>query len=201
MQIIFFSTDSNIVDELVEKHHIKNSKLCYDLESLSDEMIRNEEFILICDYDSISHDLNSLISSKTLPYYTVVLEKSPAVATGKILIKNGVKAYGNSRMLTQHFNKLLDTVKDNKTWTYPELTTALLKLTKKASLNSDAKELIESRLTEKEKDVIMLILDGLTNNAISNELNITVRTVKAHISSIFQKMHVNDRISLVLLLK
>lgn len=201
MQIIIFSTDSDMINEWSKNHDIQNARSCYDLESLNDEVKNIDKFILLCDYDTVAHDLNILISSKSLPYYTVVLEKSPAIATGKILIKNGVKAYGNSRMLTQHFNQLIQTVEENNTWTYPELTATLIKSTKKVSLNKDSIELINTRLTEKEKDVVKLILDGLTNDAIANELDITVRTVKAHISSIFSKLHVNDRISLVLLLK
>ncbi|QFR48953.1 response regulator transcription factor [Sulfurimonas lithotrophica] len=201
MQIIFFSSDENTINEWRNKYNTQDFKSCYDIESLNNEIKNIEKFILVCDYDSIAHDLNTLISSKTLPYYSVVLERSPAIATGKILIKNGVKAYGNSKMLLKHFNQLVDTVKENKTWTYPELTAALVKSTKKTSINSDAAELIESRLTLKERDVVLLVLEGLTNDAIANELGITTRTVKAHISSIFSKLHVNDRISLVLLLK
>ena len=201
MQIIFFSSDENTINEWRNKYNTQDFKSCYDIESLNNEIKNIEKFILVCDYDSIAHDLNTLISSKTLPYYSVVLERSPAIATGKILIKNGVKAYGNSKMLLKHFNQLVDTVKENKTWTYPELTAALVKSTKKTSINSDAAELIESRLTLKERDVVLLVLEGLTNDAIANELGITIRTVKAHISSIFSKLHVNDRISLVLLLK
>jgi DNA-binding NarL/FixJ family response regulator len=201
MNIIFFSADSNTIDEWKNNHNIKEYKSCYDLESLNSEIKNNEKFILLCDYDSTAHDLNKLISSKSLPYYSVVLEKSPAIATGKYLIRNGVKAYGNSRMLSKHFNQLIESVEKNNTWTYPELTASLIKVTQKTPLNKDAQELIDSRLTTKEKDIVLSILEGLTNDAIANEFAITTRTVKAHVSSIFSKLHVNDRISLVLLLK
>ncbi len=201
MRIVLFSTDTNIIDEWTKKYDLKDALECFDLESLKSEITQLDKYILLCDYDSVANGVNSLISSKKLPPYSVVLERSPAVATGKILIKNGVKAYGNSRMLAKHFEQLIQTVSEGNVWTYPELTTSLVISTKKTSLNKDAKELIDSRLTSKEKDVVFLILDGLTNDAIANELGITTRTVKAHISSIFSKLHVNDRISLVLLLK
>jgi len=201
MKIILFSTDTLVADEWVDKYNLNNTTLCYDLESLNIETSKNSDSILVCDYDSVAHYLNILISSKSLPRHTIVLERSPAIATGKILIKNGIKAYGNSRMLPQHFKQILETVSQNDVWTYPELTASLIKSTKKASLNKDAQEIINSRLTDKEKDVIFLVLDGFTNDAIAKELNITTRTVKAHMSSIFSKLHVNDRISLILLLK
>jgi DNA-binding NarL/FixJ family response regulator len=201
MKVVIFSSDTNIINEWVQKYSLDGFLECYDLESFESTTSKENSFLFICDYDSVASDLNTLISSKKLPPYTVVLEKSPAIATGKMLIKNGVKAYGNSRMLAKHFSQLRDVVSSGDVWTYPELTSALVKATKKASLNKDANSLIDSRLTQKEKDVVYLILDGLTNEAIANELDITVRTVKAHISSIFSKLHVNDRISLVLLLK
>lgn len=202
MQIIFFSSNTNMIKEWEQRHNIETSQSCYDLESLNDEIMNiDNDFILICDYDTIAHDLNTLISSNSLPKFCAVLEKSPAIATGKMLISKGVKAYGNSRMLNVHFTQLIETLNEGNIWTYPELTSALIRYSKKIALNDDANELINSRLSEKEHEVILLILEGLTNSAISSELNITIRTVKAHVSSIFSKLHVNDRISLVLLLK
>jgi len=64
-----------------------------------------------------------------------------------------------------------------------------------------AKELIENRLSQKEQEVVYLILEGFVNDAIASRLEITTRTVKAHVSAIFSKLHINDRVSLVLLLK
>lgn len=202
MQIIFFSSNIDMIKEWKQRHTVEISQSCYDLESLKDEISNiDDDYILVCDYDSIAHDLNTLISSNSLPKHCVVLEKSPAITTGKMLISKGVKAYGNSRMLNIHYLQLIETLRNGNIWTYPELTSALIDVTKENKLNDNACELINSRLTNKELGVVLLILDGLTNNAISDELGITTRTVKAHVSSIFSKLHVNDRISLVLLLK
>lgn len=200
MQIILFSSNSNMTDEWIDKHNIQNSLSCYDLTTLK-KLDKYKQNILICDYDSIAHDLNTLISENKLPKNCIVLEKSPAIITGKQLITKGIKAYGNSRMLKHHFIQMLKTVIDGNVWTYPELTSSLLKSTLKINLKDDAKELIINRLTLKESEVAYLILDGLSNNAISEKLNITLRTVKAHITSLFSKLHVNDRVSLILLLK
>lgn len=202
MNIIFFSSNINIIKEWKERHNIELNLSCYDLDSLKDETNKLEnDYILICDYDTVAHDINTLISLDSLPECCVVLEKSPAITTGRMLISKGVKAYGNSRMLNVHFLQLINTVNNGDVWTYPELTSALIKNAKKLIISDDAAELINSRLTDKEHEVVLLILEGLTNNAISNKLNISTRTVKAHVSSIFTKLHVNDRISLVLLLK
>ncbi len=48
-------------------------------------------------------------------------------------------------------------------------------------------------LTEREKEVLRLITLGGTNKEIANKLGIAEKTVKNHISNIFQTLHVNNR--------
>ncbi|QOY52752.1 response regulator transcription factor [Candidatus Sulfurimonas baltica] len=201
MKIILFSSNMDTIDEWVKRHGIHHADTCQDTDSLIDKLEDNKNIILIADYDSVASEINNLISSYSLPKNLIVLERVPEIATGKMLIRHGIKAYGNSRMLSQHYKQMLETVTYGNIWTYPELTAALVKTTNKESLNSDALQLVENRLSAKELEVIYLMLNGLTNDAIASAINITTRTVKAHVSSIFSKLHVNDRVSLILLLK
>lgn len=48
-------------------------------------------------------------------------------------------------------------------------------------------------LTDRELDVLQLLVVGRTNQAISKELYISERTVKFHISNLFNKLDVRDR--------
>jgi len=190
------------VDELTVRHNIEDFIASSDLTSLEKiSKSLDEEFILLADYDSVSSEINRLISLNKLPLYTIIIEKNPEITSGKMLISHKVKAYANTRISTVNFAQMITAVKENKVWTYPELTIALSNSVATPIINDDAKELIQNRLSPKEIEVIYLILDGLTNDAISKELEITTRTVKAHVSSIFSKLHVNDRLALILLLK
>ena len=202
MKIVFFSANMDMIDEWKERHQLDDTFSCYDIKSLQRVLkgLLSPATILV-DFDSVAADINKLISSNTLPKKIVVLEKTPEIIVGKSLISNGAKAYGNSRMSNVHYLQMINAVNNEKVWTYPELTAALIKNKNKNPLNSYAKELIDSRLTDKEKETVYLVLEGLTNDAIASKLDITTRTVKAHVSSIFSKLHVTDRISLVLLLK
>lgn len=201
MQVIFFGSDMDIIDEWKSRHSIEKSTTCTDIDSILNSVEDENNYIIITDYDSAASKLNTLMSSDSLPDKLIVLEKSPAIATGKLLVLRGVKAYGNSRMLKHHYNQMINTVLEGDIWTYPALTAVLVKSKEKSSLNPHSIELIEDRLSDKEEEVLYLILNGLTNDAIALGLNITTRTVKAHVSSIFSKLHVNDRVSLILLLK
>jgi DNA-binding NarL/FixJ family response regulator len=48
-------------------------------------------------------------------------------------------------------------------------------------------------LTERERDVLRLLAQGKSNKEIASELFIGDRTVKSHLSAIFQKLNVEDR--------
>lgn len=48
-------------------------------------------------------------------------------------------------------------------------------------------------LTKRECEVLQLLTDGQSNRAIGESLFISEKTVKNHVSSILQKMNVNDR--------
>ena len=44
-------------------------------------------------------------------------------------------------------------------------------------------------LTEREREVLTLLAEGLTNKAIATRLFVTERTVEAHVKQIFRKLH------------
>ncbi|WP_333969583.1 response regulator transcription factor [Alteromonas mediterranea] len=53
-------------------------------------------------------------------------------------------------------------------------------------------------LTNRERDVLSCILDGLSNKEIARELGITERTVKEYVGTLLNKFQAKDRISLLL---
>lgn len=197
--ILFFSHDYNMLQEFEKKEQSDSFKSFDNENSLLNYLQEFPNSIIIADYDTVSHEINNWISSDLTPTNLIILEKVPTIATGKFLLAHGIKGYGNSRMLQVHYKQMIETVSDSKIWTYPELTASLVALNTNI-ISEDAKPLLQ-RLSDKEEEVIMHILNGLTNAAIANKMGISTRTVKAHVTSIFQKLHVNDRISLVLLLK
>lgn len=48
-------------------------------------------------------------------------------------------------------------------------------------------------LSEREREVLVLVRDGLANKQIARKLGITERTVKAHLTKIFQRIDVSGR--------
>nr|WP_192037222.1 response regulator transcription factor [Halomonas sp. YLGW01] len=56
------------------------------------------------------------------------------------------------------------------------------------------------QLTERERAVALAVAEGHSNKEVARQLDITPRTVKAHLGAIFRKLEVRDRMQLVLML-
>jgi two-component system response regulator DctR len=56
-------------------------------------------------------------------------------------------------------------------------------------------------LTDREKDVMQLVVNGLPNKLVADQLNISVRTVEVHRARVFDKMGVKSAVDLANLLR
>jgi two-component system response regulator DctR len=58
-----------------------------------------------------------------------------------------------------------------------------------------------SELTDRERDVMRLVVEGLPNKLIADQLDISVRTVEVHRARVFDKMEVKSAVELANLLR
>jgi len=70
-----------------------------------------------------------------------------------------------------------------------------------AQQGSDALQRRLQELTERERDVMRLVVDGLPNKRIADQLDISVRTVEVHRARVFDKMEVKSAVELANLLR
>jgi DNA-binding NarL/FixJ family response regulator len=66
------------------------------------------------------------------------------------------------------------------------------------SKKDDLEEQKFSAITTREQEVIGLICEGLRNKEVSDRLHISEATVSHHLTSIFRKLDIEDRVSLVI---
>jgi len=72
----------------------------------------------------------------------------------------------------------------------PEATQALIDATRgKPDLGSD--------LTEREMEVLALLVQGLSNSEIADQLSVSMATIKFHLSNIFSKLGAKNRVEVV----
>lgn len=87
--------------------------------------------------------------------------------------------------------KAIHRVVEGEIYIHPTLSGVLIRSYNKKD-SSDGEELFGG-LTRREYEVICLISKGFNNKEIAQELFISEKTVKNHVSNIFKKIKVNDR--------
>jgi len=65
------------------------------------------------------------------------------------------------------------------------------------SLNTGRAELLDG-LTEREKEILVLVAEGMSNSEIAEELYLSPATVKTHVNRTMTKLGVHDRAGLVI---
>lgn len=160
-----------------------------------DEFIFDESDIVLLDVDNLVHCLDKDL----LKLKVFCLDKNLDELKGFKLLKRGVKAYDNAFISPYELKEAINSIKIDKIWIYPKLMSFIIQNSTIPRFTKN-NEIIE-KLSAKEFEVAKFVSEGLTNSEIAKELNITLRTVKAHISSSFVKLNLKDRVSLALLIK
>ena len=58
-----------------------------------------------------------------------------------------------------------------------------------------------NRITGREKQILGLVCEGLTNKEIAHELDRSIHTISNHLKKIFAKLDVKDRFEAIALVK
>lgn len=130
---------------------------------------------------------------------------APNEYEGVSALQSGANGYTNTYVTGSLLTEVVKTVLRGDIWAGPELLQKLLKRLLSNPPVTDSKvdtaETVDcfEGLSSREHDVLSVLVTGASNKEIARELDITERTVKAHLSSIFQKTGVTDRVSLVLM--
>jgi DNA-binding NarL/FixJ family response regulator len=122
-------------------------------------------------------------------------------------LKTGVRGFYNlSNASPDLILKAINTINNNEVWLprkmIPQIIEELAISDNQpaAILSSRQRDALQS-LTPRQRDVIRMVCDGANNKSIADELDISERTVKTHLSTIFTKLGVQSRLHLALLFK
>lgn len=132
------------------------------------------------------------------------------------LLRAGIRGFCSTDMDGEMIHKVLDAVNQGQIWVRSSFIPSLIEeLSRQAKFNitvaSDALagnpcDMASSAehdsplaaLTHREREIAALVAQGECNKRIAQHLQISEQTVKAHLTVIFRKLHVSDRLRLAL---
>lgn len=116
-------------------------------------------------------------------------------------LKQGARGYFNEDLPLDKLHDAFQLIINGEVWVERHVISGLIdELTHKPEISDAQRQALES-LSPKEMEVAKLVSHGATNKMIARQMNITERTVKAHLTAIFQKMNLPDRLSLAILFR
>lgn len=115
-------------------------------------------------------------------------------------VRLGAKAYCNSHMASLHYHQMLQLVENGQSWFPPQMLDETFRLAQQAASPSRSQEQLKI-LTAREKDIALAVGEGKSNRQIADLFDISEPTVKSHLTNIFKKLELKDRVGLVLYLK
>jgi DNA-binding NarL/FixJ family response regulator len=172
-------------------------------EDALDVAVREQPHIIVLD-PTLEHDIT----------YTIIDDLLAAAKDANIIILTGAKDIDAHRqaislgargiVLKQEASQVLiraiEKVYAGETWiersSTARLLTEVLSVMRNGKTDPDATKI--ATLTLREREVVELIAEGLKNKQIAERLFITQATVSHHLTSIFSKLGVSDRLQLMI---
>lgn len=133
----------------------------------------------------------------------VLLSYAPQDKEALKALDLGARGYAHTLAAPDVLKQVTLVVTNQGVWVGQELLAKVIGGTFKAFARlAEEKPSTESEylamLTERERGVALAVAHGATNKEVARQLDITERTVKAHLSAIFRKLSVRDRLQLML---
>ncbi len=117
------------------------------------------------------------------------------------LLKMGAFGYANTYMSPARLREAVRVALSGRVWVGQKLMQKIISGTTRSLLAENTDSPPDHNLSEREWEVALLVSKGRSNLEIAAELDITERTVKAHIGSIFKKTKTVSRLQLALHVK
>jgi DNA-binding NarL/FixJ family response regulator len=108
-----------------------------------------------------------------------------------------IRAYFHAYMAAPHYRQIPQALELGQGWYMPGLLNDLIGLARQ-TLEPVPNRIILAKLSDRERQVATLVSQGCSNANIAEQCYITERTVKSHLSNIFRKLGVSDRVSLAI---
>jgi DNA-binding NarL/FixJ family response regulator len=116
----------------------------------------------------------------------IVLTASESIENGMAALRLGARALVQKRFAIETLMTAIQAVMEGNVWMPPALQAAF------TQQDPDSRK----RLTRRESEIIRCVAMGLRNAEVADQLSLSENTVKTHLTNIFQKLGIRDRLGL-----
>jgi len=162
-----------------------------------------QKSLLVMDI-SLLTDMNKILQLSKYVEKIIVVGHNLTISQKVECILMGAMGYCEKSIPSQQISRVIKGVENNDVWLERQLIPHILEeiefKNSVKGIESESGKVLKT-LTQRETEVVKLIYSGENNISISKILDISIRTVKAHLSAIYAKLDVNDRFHLIVFLK
>ena len=179
-----------------------------DIVGSADDLIAKISFnkpdvALICMIENEGKDIQIIENlRRAAPQVKVVILSSPdSLLDQPAALKLGVTGIVGTNQNARVLTRAIQQVSEGEVWLNQKLIERLLNNNLSADGNGNNRNRSfykEDHLTNRELEVVKMIGLGLKNKDISEKLFISEATVRHHLSSIYSKLHIEDRLNLAI---
>jgi two-component system, NarL family, nitrate/nitrite response regulator NarL len=196
-----------IPDEQIRKNIVKGLSSFYsciefdDIASVSAAPDEQNTTLILCHHSLVEEQQTAVLSTlkEQVPSSkTLIFGPGKPIETQISALKHGARGYFNEILPIEKLAEALNLVLNGEVWVERHVISGLIDEIVEIPTISETQRVALDTLTPKEIEVAQQVSYGATNKMIAKTMNITDRTVKAHLTTIFQKMEIPDRLSLAI---
>ena len=158
------------------------------------------DIALLCLMEDEGHQISfvSELIAKAPEMKIIVLSSPNSKLDQPASLKLGVRGIVGANQNIRVLKRAIEQVFEGEVWLNQRLMDQLLNGSASSNGNGSHRGSRVHELTKREVEIIKLVGVGMNNKAIAKELEISEATVRHHLSSIYSKLHVEDRLNLAI---
>ena len=125
--------------------------------------------------------------------------ESPQIEDLLKFTQAGVLGYFNAYMSAPNYDQVLRLLSNGQSWYPAPLIAQAFDLARTVMPQAVGTDPLE-KLTKREREIALAVAEGKSNKSIASDCDISERTVKTHLTNLFKKLEVKDRVALVIYL-